>query len=407
VIEFIRKGKGMPDNIVATGEPEALGVSRAGLARISDVLRRDVDSKLLPGAVWLVARGEQVAACEAVGVQDPATGAPMRQDSIFRIYSMTKPIVSIALMKLVEEGRLKLDSSVAEFIPEFAEPSVAVLRHGKLDRVPAERPITIQDLLRHTSGLTYDFVATGELGQLYQEAGLRDRTQTLEQLCAKLAALPLRHQPGTRWSYSYSTDVVGRVVEVVSGQPLSAALKDAVLDPLGMTDTGFHVPASEVRRTAEAFPTDPQTGDAVSLIDHKIEPVLQMGGGGLASTIGDYYRFCRMLAAGGTVDGQRIIGRATLAFMASNHLGPDIGIDQDMELLPPGYGFGLGFAVRQEQGRARFPGSIGDFYWGGIAGTAFWIDPKEDLVAVLLIQAPGQRRHYRHLFRALVYAALI
>jgi CubicO group peptidase (beta-lactamase class C family) len=397
----------MSNNLVATGDPDALGLSAAGLARISEVLRADVERGLLPGAVWLVARGGQIAACQAVGMQDPATGTPMRQDSIFRIYSMTKPIVSVVLMKLIEEGRLKLDSTVAEFIPEFAEPSVAVLRHGRLDRVPAERPITVQDLLRHTSGLTYDFVATGELGQLYQQAGLRDRTQTLEQLCAKLAALPLRHQPGTRWSYSYSTDVAGRVVEVISGKPLSAALREAVLDPLGMADTGFHVPAPEVHRIAEPFPTDPQTGDPISLIDHKVEPVLQMGGGGLASAIGDYYRFCRMLAAGGTVDGQRIIGRATLAFMASNHLGPEIGVDQEMELLPPGYGFGLGFAVRHEQGRARFPGSIGDFYWGGIAGTAFWIDPKEDLLAILLIQAPGQRRHYRHLFRSLVYAALV
>lgn len=396
----------MSDDLLAAGDPEALGFNAQALQRLSAVFHADVERKFLPGAVWLVARGGQVAACEAVGVQAPASGAPMRPDSIFRIYSMTKPIVSVALMQLAEAGRLRIDNPVADYIPEFADATVGVARHGKLERVAAETPITIQDLLRHTSGLSYDFVAPGELSRLYQEADLRNRDRTLAQMCARLAGVPLRHQPGTRWSYSYSTDVVGRVVEVVSGKPLGAALKDAVLDPLGMTDTAFHVPASEHHRIAEAFPHDPQTGAAVELLDIRTEPMLQLGGGGLVSTIGDYFRFCRMLAAGGTVDGRRIIGHKTLAYMASNHLGAHIGIDPEMQLLPPGYGFGLGFAVRQEGGRAPFPGSVGDFYWGGIAGTAFWIDPAEDFLAILLIQAPGQRRHYRHLFRSLAYAAL-
>jgi CubicO group peptidase (beta-lactamase class C family) len=396
----------MSDDLLAAGDPEALGFNAQALQRISGVLRADVERKFLPGAVWLVARGGQVAACEAVGVRDHATGAPMRLDSIFRIYSMTKPIVSVALMQLAEQGRLRIDNPVSDYIPEFADVAVGVTRHGKLERVPAESPITVQDLLRHTSGLSYDFVAPGELSRLYGEADLRNRSRTLAQMCARLAGVPLRHQPGTHWSYSYSTDVVARVVEVVSGKPLLDALKDAVLDPLGMTDTAFHVPTDQHHRIAEAFRHDPQTGDAVDLLDIRSEPVLQLGGGGLVSTIGDYFRFCRMLAAGGTVDGRRIIGRKTLAYMASNHLGPQVVIDTDMQLLPPGYGFGLGFGVRQEDGRAPFPGSVGDFYWGGIAGTAFWIDPAEDFLALLLIQAPGQRRHYRHVFRSLNYAAL-
>ena len=396
----------MPDTILAATDPETLGFAKAGLRRLTDVLRHDIERHVLPGAVALVSRQGQIGLFEALGVQDAASGVPMRPDSIFRIYSMTKPIVSVGLMMLVEEGKLKLDDPLAKYLPEFAEPKVAIERDGTLSLVPTARPITIQDLLRHTSGLSYDFVATGALGQLYAQAGLRDRSQTAAEFCVKLAQLPLLHQPGACWAYGHSTDVIGRVIEIVAGKALGTYLSETVFGPLGMIDTGFHVPAEAAGRIAEPLAADPETGDPISLPDMRIEPASQSGGGGLVSTAMDYARFCQMLCNGGSLGGERLLGRATLDFMMSDHLGSAIAIDPTWDMLPAGHGFGLGFAVRTQSGVAPFPGSLGTVHWGGIAGTSFWIDPKERLFAILLIQAPGQRRHYRNLFRALVYGAL-
>jgi CubicO group peptidase (beta-lactamase class C family) len=384
---------------IAFAKPEDVGLSRERLALMQDVLAREIDEGKLPGAVTLVARRGRIVHFKATGMRDPATGAAMEREAIFRIYSMTKPIVSIALMQLVEEGRLRLSDRLHAYLPDFAESRV--LLEG--EEVAAARPITIHDLLRHTSGLTYEFLGPQPVVQAYIAAKVSRYDQTNEAQAASLAKLPLVAHPGTRWDYGRSTDVLGRVIEVVTGQTLGDALMERVLDPLAMVDTDFRLPESKLGRVAEPFVQDPDTGAGVGLLDLTRDIVLENGGGGLVSTAADYARFMHMLASGGSFDGARIIGRKTLAFMASDHLG---ATPSGSDLLPAGYGFGLGFAVRRQAGVAPFPGSAGDFYWEGIAGTTFWIDPAEELYALLMIQAPGRREYYRRTFRSLVYAAL-
>jgi CubicO group peptidase (beta-lactamase class C family) len=366
-------------------------------------MRHEIATRHVPGMSMLIARQGKVAYRENLGLTRPG-GPPMREDAIFRIYSMTKPIVSTAIMMLVEEGRLFISDPLAKFIPEFANPRVGVEKGGKLELVPAGREITVQDLLRHTSGLTYGFTGTSMVQRLYAKAPLRAQNITTEGHVAALAKLPLLNQPGTHWDYSHSTDVLGRIIEIISGETLGAFLKAHILGPLGMNDTGFFVPPEKHERLAEPFAKDPDTGQSVTLIETRVAPSFESGGGGLVSTIDDYARFLHMLYHGGTLNGVRILGRKTLAFMASDHLGPDVVIGSD--LLPPGHGFGLGFAIRLENGRAATPGTVGEFYWGGIAGTAFWIAPAEEFVALMLIQAPGQRVYFRQLFRNLAHAAL-
>ncbi|MEA2841795.1 MAG: hypothetical protein QOF41_3125 [Methylobacteriaceae bacterium] len=385
-------------------DPQNLGFSPSGLDRLRRVLKREIHQKRLPGAVAMIARQGKLGFLEAFGVQDPASGKPMQIDSIFRIYSMTKPIVSVAIMMLVEEGRLFLGDPLAKYVPAFADPRVAVERDGRVDLVPAERPITIQDLLRHTSGLTYEFVGTGAVQRMYFDKKLPSTDQTNAEHVERLASLPLFSQPGRQWDYSRSTDVLGRIAEIVSGETLGQFLQKRIFDPLGMTDTGFPVPTEKQSRIAEPFANDPDTGDAVRLLDIRRPAKFESGGGGLVSTIGDYARFLDMLAAGGIRDGQRLLARKTIDLMRSDHLGPNVR--RGSELLQPGHGFGLGFAVRTKPGMSVMPGSPGLYYWGGIAGTTFWIDPAEDLYAMMLIQAPGQRDYYRALFRTLVYGAL-
>lgn len=383
--------------------PEEVGLSAARLTRLGDVLRGEIDRGRVPGTVALVARRGKVAHFEALGVRDPASGAPMHKDSIFRIYSMTKPIVSVAAMMLWEEGQFLLGDPLAKYLPEFADRKVAVERDGKLDLVPAERDITIQDLLRHTSGLTYEFRGNAPVQKMYMDAKVFRRNQTNADQAATLARLPLMHQPGARWEYSRSTDVLGRLVEVLSGASLGEFVAERILKPLGMSDTDFHVPAAKHQRLAEAFAKDPESGAGVQLIEVREKPTFESGGGGLVSTAMDYARFLQLLLNGGTLDGVRLLGRKTIEYMTADHLG---GIPGAPDLLIPGYGFGLGFAVRLQPGIAQVPGSVGQYYWGGLAGTTFWVDPAESLFALLLIQGPGQREYYRVLFRDLVYAAI-
>ena len=383
--------------------PEEVGLSSERLARLSDVMRAEAAGGRLPGAVVLIARRDRIAWLDSVGLRDAASGAPMTDDAIFRIYSMTKPIVSVATMMLVEEGRLMLGDPVGKYLPAFANQSVLVERDGRFDLEPAQRETTVHDLLRHTSGLTYEFLGTGPVHQRYVEARLGDRDRTAAELCDRLAPIPLLHQPGNAFAYGRSTDVLGRVLEVVSGRSLGEVLRERVLEPLRMTDTAFHVPARHHARVAEPFAHDPDTGAAVQLLDVGTPPALEMGGGGLVSTAMDYARFCQMLANGGTLDGERLISRKTLEWMRADHLGA-IPIQGDQ--LSPGYRFGLGFAVRMFDGLAPFPGSAGQYHWGGIAGTVFWIDPRERMFAILMIQAPGQREYYRNLYRTLVHAAV-
>ncbi|MCC8936510.1 beta-lactamase family protein [Bradyrhizobium sp. Arg68] len=385
-------------------KPESIGLSSKRLQAMSDTFKREVDKGSLPGATVLVARRGKIGWFDAIGRQSPTASAPMAHDTIFRIFSMTKPIVSIGIMMLLEDGHFLLNDPVAKFIPEFAETKVGVEHNGKLELVPAKRPMTIQDLLRHTSGLTYDHTGNGLVQQLYQQSRLRSRKITNAEHAAMLAGMPLICQPGAEWNYSRSTDILGRIIEVVSGQTLGTFLTERILSPLQMTETAFHTGEHNAGRLAEAFANDPWTGEKVQLFNMLEKPAMESGGGGLVSTTMDYARFAQMLLGGGTLDGTRIIGRKTLQLMASDHLGADVKIQGT--LVPPGHSFGLGFAVRTQQGMASFSGSVGQFFWSGMAGTFFWIDPSEDLIAVFMMQGPGQREYFRSLVRNGVYAAV-
>src|ERR1700704_4615491 len=384
--------------------PESVGLSSIRLQRMSNAFKREIDKGTLPGATVMVSRRGQIGWVDALGKQSPAGSAPMAHDSIFRIFSMTKPIVSVGIMMLVEDGHFLISDPVAKFIPEFADLKVGVENNGKLDLVPSQRPMTVQDLLRHTSGLTYDHTGNGLVQQLYKGSRLRSRKITNAEHAIMLAAMPLICQPGAEWNYSRSTDILGRIIEVVSGKSLGAFLTERILAPLQMAETAFHTGEQNAGRLAEPFPTDPRNGEKVQLFNMVEKPVMESGGGGLLSTTMDYARFSQMLLNGGSLDGNRIIGRKTLELMASDHLGPNVKVDSP--LMPPGHGFGLGFAVRTQAGMAPFSGSLGQFFWSGMAGTFFWIDPAEDLFAVFMMQGPGQRQHTRSMVRNLVYAAV-
>jgi CubicO group peptidase (beta-lactamase class C family) len=385
-------------------DPQEVGLSPAGLARLTAIMQREVDAQRVPGVSMLIARRGKVGYRRDIGALRPG-GPAMPENAIFRIYSMTKPIVSTALMMLVEDGRLFIADPVAKFLPEFADPRVGVEKDGKLELVAAKRPIMIQDLLRHTSGLTYAFTGNAAVQRLYADARIGGPNVPSAEFVAALAKLPLLSQPGTSWDYSHSTDVAGRIVEVVSGQTLGAFLREKIFAPLGMSDTGFFTTADKYERLAEPFASDPDSGAEVKLLDARTAPKFESGGGGLVSTMDDYARFMQMLYFGGTLGSARILGRKTIAFMTSDHLGPNVRIGTTY-LLAPGHGFGLGFAVRRDPGMAPTPGTVGEYFWGGIAGTAFWIAPQEELMALMMIQGPGQRDHYRQLFRNLVHAAL-
>jgi CubicO group peptidase (beta-lactamase class C family) len=327
----------------------------------------------------------------------------MTTDAIFRIYSMTKPIVSVAVMMLWEEGRILLSDPISKYIPAFADTKVGVIEGDHYTLAAPLQPITVQDLLRHTSGLTYEFRGATPIHKAYAEARIARLKQTNEEQAVGLAKLPLRYQPGTTWEYSRSTDVLGRLVEIVSGQTLGAFLSERILSPLGMTDAAFSVPEKQQHRIAEAFAKDPENGSNVALLDIRRPAIFESGGGGMVATTMDYARFCAMLLGNGRLGETRLLGRKTLELMTSDHLG---SISGPPDLLPPGHGFGLGFAVRTSAGLAPFPGSVGNYYWSGAAGTSFWVDPVERLFAVLMIQAPVQREYYRVLFRDMVYAAV-
>ncbi|MGA0598578.1 serine hydrolase domain-containing protein [Enterovirga sp. CN4-39] len=390
---------------IAWAKPEDVGMSRERLGRIGDVVTADVEKGLIPGAVTVVARRGRVVHFKAYGRRDPGRDEPMERDAIFRIYSMTKPLVSVALMMLVEEGRLLLSDPLSAFVPEFSDVKVRAERDGCAELVPAARPITVHDLLRHTSGLTYEWMDEGPVQKAYAEAEAGRRSRSNPAQAALLATLPLVAHPGAEWNYSRSTDLVGRVIEVVTGLSLGVALRTRLFEPLGMMETGFMVPPNYQARIAEAFPTDPETGEPQALLDVAKEVAMENGGGGLASTASDYARFLHMLLSGGQLDGVRFLSPRTLAYMTADHLGPEIRIMPD--ILPEGYGFGLGFAVRRQDGIASFPGSAGDYYWEGLGGTSFWVDPREELYGLIMVQAPGRREHYRRMLRQLVYAAIV
>ena len=328
----------------------------------------------------------------------------MSDDAIFRIYSMTKPIVSVAAMMLVEEGRLLITDPVSKYIPAFASLKVGVVNGDRLDLQPLRRPITVQDLMRHTSGLTYGFTGVSPVQKLVKAANVVDANRTLAENVEAMAALPLMHQPGEVWEYGLSTDVLGRVIEVVEGARLGEVLQHRLFGPLDMADTAFFTPRVKLDRRADPFPSDFMGGAGVDPSNATAPPKFESGGGGLLSTLADYTRFAAMLSFGGALDDVRILGPRTLAFMASDHL--DAKVDRSHFLLWPGHGFGLGFAVRTDPGRAPTAGSVGEFFWGGMMGTAFWVSPRDSLFAVLMVQTPEYRAYFRELFRNLVSAAI-
>ncbi len=396
-----------------TASPERVGLSGERLQMLSEVLKADVAANKIPGAVLLVARQGKVAWFDAVGKLDATAGTPMPKDGVFRIYSMTKPITTVAAMMLVEDGRLKLDDPVATWLPEYASMTVGIEKPGAdgkpvLETVPARRPITVQDLMRHTSGLTYGFFGPGLVKQAYNAAGLGAGDPDNAEFSQRLSKLPLAYQPGTTWDYSHSTDILGRVVEVVSGQSLYSFMKVRLLDPLGMKDTSFYVSdAPRQARIAEPLSTDRSFGVGADINDPRVTRRLESGGGGLVSTASDYARFLQMLLNGGSLDGKRYLGPRTLALMTSDHSNAGAGIVPGPLYLPgAGYGFGLGFAVRRNEGEAPYPSGAGEYNWGGAGGTYMWVDPKNEMFVVLMLQSPKYRVHYRSLTRNMVYAAL-
>lgn len=393
-------------------KPEQVGLSSERLARISALLKADVESKKIPGAVLLVARHGKVAFFEAVGKQDPAGSAPMTRDSIFRIYSMTKPITTVAAMMLAEEGRINLDQPVSLYLPEFAKMAVGVEKpdaDGKamLETVPTRRQMTIHDLLRHTSGLTYGFFGPGLVKKAYVDAGLLIGDPTNAEFSVALAKLPLAYQPGTTWDYSHSTDILGRLIEVVSGKTLHEFMRERILDPLGMRDTTFYVtePARQAR-LAEPFADDRSFGVGATMSNPRTGGKWESGGGGMVGTAMDYARFLQMLQNHGSQDGKRYLGPRTVDTMTADHNGTSI-TPGPLYLPGPGYGFGLGVAVRRGTGESAAAGAAGDYYWGGAGGTYMWVDPKNDMFVVFMMQSPKQRVHYRALLRNMVYAAVV
>ncbi len=388
--------------------PQSLGFCPQRIERLMSVLHSEVQRKRLPGAVAVIARQGTLALFEAVGTLDPVAGTPMTREAIFRIYSMTKPIVSVAVMMLMEQGRLLLVDPIAKYLPEYLDQQLGQAAQGAMPGTRVNRAATIQDLLRHTAGMTYEFMGNGPVQRQYAQARIGSRKRDNAAFSRELASLPLLFEPGSAWEYSRATDVLGRLVEVVSGVSLGAFLKSQIFEPLGMTDTGFSVPVADHSRIAEPFADDPDGGIQMQVIDVREDVVMESGGGGLVSTAMDYARFLQFMLNQGELDGVRLLGSRTIAFMTADHLG-DLPVNPGMsrDLLPQGYGFGLGFAVRKTPGVATTPGSIGSYYWGGMAGTTFFVDPAEDLFACLMLQAPNQREYYRLLFRNLVYASLL
>lgn len=389
------------------------GISSSRLDRLNQVIASHIADGLIPGAVMLLARHGEIVHQQALGRQTPDDATPMRMDSIFRIFSMTKPIVSVVTMMLAEEGRLLLSHPVSQYLPELTQLQVALNLSGAdeqpaLGLAPAQREMTVQDLLRHTSGLTYGIFGASLVKSSYNAAGIGGPDTTNQNLIDTLATQPLEYQPGTTWEYSRATDVLGALLERLCGKPLDAILQERIFTPLGMPDTGFWVQPEQQHRLAEGFAIDPVTQQAVHLLNVREQPQFLSGGGGLVSTAHDYWRFANMLLRGGELDGVRILSPKLVALMTSDHLASLPQAKSGAHYLPgPGYGFGLGFAVRTAAGEASIPGSIGDYHWSGLAGTYFWNDPQEQLTAIWMVQAQEQREYYRQLFRNLVYATLL
>ncbi|HET9533725.1 MAG TPA: serine hydrolase domain-containing protein [Mesorhizobium sp.] len=405
------------EDLARAKAPEEVGLSSERLERLSAGFKAGVDKGEIPGAVVLIARNGKIAYFSAFGFRDREAGAPMTTDAIFRIASMTKPVTSLAVMMLAEQGALQIAHPASRYLPEFKDLQVGVEKKGadgktELALEPPRREMTVHDLLRHTSGFAHGLFGRSMVKDLYDRAAVND-PQTNAELVSKLAKLPLQFQPGSIWEYSIATEVLGRVVEVVSGMSLDAFIAERIAKPLKLADTGFWVDPSGHARIAEAQ-VDKATGQRPPLRDVKSRPGWTAGGSGLVSTALDYARFCQLLLSGGELDGVRLISRKTIDLMTADHLPPGMPMGPTVSrqfgiLLPSadmGQGFGLGFLVRTSAGRNPMPGSVGEYSWAGLDGTYFWIDPQENMLAVMMTQDRVYRWNYRYLVRDLVYQAL-
>jgi CubicO group peptidase (beta-lactamase class C family) len=380
--------------------------SRARLDRISDFFSREVAGGKIPGAIVSIRRHGRPVYFKSFGVRDVTTGAPMTSDTIFRLYSMSKPITAVAAMMLVEEGKLSLSDPLSQYIPAFADVKVAVEQVGedgkpRLQLVPPVRQITIQDLLRHSSGIVYDYVVFGLIKQVYVDANILDGDFDNAELAQRIARLPLAYQPGTTWAYGYSFDILSRVIEVVSGQSLQEFEQQRLFGPLGMTGTGFYVtkPAQQ-GLVAEPLPSDPVRENP------RIRKRWESGGTGMVSTTADLARFFQMLVNGGALDGKRYLSPKTVDLMLADSIDEAAGVKPWLYYYPgAGFGFGLGFAVRTGAGVSPWPGTVGQADWGGAAGTYFWIDRQEDMLVLLMVQTPTQRGRIEAALRNMVYGA--
>jgi CubicO group peptidase (beta-lactamase class C family) len=394
--------------------PEAVGMSTDHLAGLGDAFRAGVDRGEIPGAVLVVGRRGRIVQHEAIGYRDREAGAVMPQDAIFRLSSMTKPIISLAAMMLVEDARLRLDAPVGMLMPMLAGMKVAtVSADGSVTMKPPARPIMLLDLLRHTSGITAGHHGTSPVKRLYTESGVGLPLHTRADYLAKLGTLPLEFEPGSTFAYGLSHDVVGHIVEEVSGQPLDRFLRTRITEPLGMTDTVFQVPESARHRIAEPQ-IDAATGARPQMRDPLQQPTRLSGQGNLLSTVSDWARLCQCMLDGGMFEGRRLVSRKTVELMVANHLPPGVAFDPALAAgwgpaLPSpafGHGFGFGLSVRTAMGRASWHGSVGDFGWVGSTGVYFWVDPREQLFAVLFMQAPMKLVPYLYVLRSRVYGAL-
>jgi len=395
---------------ISIAKPEDVGLSSERINSFGTTLKAHIEKGVIPGAVVMVAREGKIVYFESFGMRDSDTSSPMEKDTIFQIYSMSKPITSVAAMMLHEQGRFYLGDPVSKFIPEFKDMEVGIENtdpatgEKTFSMEPAKSQITMHDLLRHTSGLTYGFMGASKINMMYKEAGLSNPDQTLEEMVMKISKLPLASQPGTRWAYSRSTDVLGRVIEIISGVPLNKYIEEHVLQPLQMNDTGFYVKPEDIERVAKpgpnanwpsVYPTSP--------------PKLFLGGQGVVSTAPDYLRFIQMLMNGGQLDGARLLGKNTVEYMTADHLGSSIPKKGPGYFLGEGTGFGLGFAVRESLGVPTVPGKVGDYAWQGAGGTSFFVSPSERLCAVFMTEVNNMRimAYYARLLKIMVMQAIV
>jgi CubicO group peptidase (beta-lactamase class C family) len=383
------------------------GFSEPRLGRISGSIQSQIDQGIFPGAVTMVARNGRVTHFESHGFQDAAKTKPMTKDTLFRLASMTKPIVTTAAMMLVEQGKLKLNDPLAQWLPELKDLKVETANGD----VPLTRPVWVQDVMRHTAGFVYGGAAKSpRIKKLYEDLNIEAREVdiTADEMLKNLGQIPLAHQPGTVWEYSIAVDVLGLVLERVEKKPLDAIVKELLLDPLGMKDTTWWVAPNQSSRMAEALNSDPLKADMLKSYRQSYNPLGKSyfkGGAGMVSTAADYLRYAQMMVNGGELDGKRYLSRKTVELMLSNHI---VGMGgTPLATTGPGYGFGLGYGVRLDEGMGWAPGSKGDAMWAGAWGTSFWIDPKEKLVGILMAQSPSNRVQTRMLYKNLVYGALV